>query len=292
MALFTLVAVLALALGVALSNRRANQDSQAALDLLARKRSAVDSGVRHLEMKISADERYNENIRAAIAHESALPARTKSAFHITLGRDPRSLFAILNQNPRLYALGMKAYTAAFHINMEKVYRPLNLSPDQITKFDALGTQDQEARLDILSTAASQGLALDDPAVKTLMQQENTQFEANIKSLLGDTAFQQYQQVSRMQGVASIAFQAASSVSLTETPLLPAQADQLLQIMANACPQYQSGGVPTPNTVNWPAALAQAQGILTPVQYQALQAAYSSFQINQLKAQFDRQEKGK
>lgn len=145
-------------------------------------------------------------------------------------------------------------------------------------------------MDILYTADQQGVPANDSAVRSLMQQDRNEMMASDQAVLGDSGLRQLKQYNRALPVAWVVNQVAMDVALTPTPLSGAQADQLGQILANASATYQGGGAANAATVNWPAALGQAQGILTPTQFAALQAQYYQSQLNPLVAQFRNQEK--
>jgi hypothetical protein len=52
--------------------------------------------------------------------------------------------------------------------------------------------------------------------------------------------------------------------------------QLTQVLANASSGYQAGKVATLNTVDWDAAIGQAQGVLSEPQMIALQTTVASY----------------
>jgi hypothetical protein len=283
--------VLPIALAIAWNSRRAAQEAADSLADLARKRAAVEGSVQHLQKSIAFDERDNGDIRASISaqREAASP---RGRIRVTPRLTGAQRLALVAADPKLFALGMKAYQSSLNTIYGQMFRTLNLPPEEVTKFKSLAAAHMEAIVDILSSASTQGMQLNDPAVGTLMKDENTQFDAAQKSLLGDAAYQQMQQLNRQMPVSGVAYNVATQVALTSTPLSTAQADQLTQILANSSTQYQNGGYATPNTINWPTALGQAQALLTPTQFQALQGRYNSIQVNQLMTQFNAQQKGK
>ena len=281
---------LAIVLGIAWTSHRSAKEAEVALALLGKKRIAMEAGVQHLQKTIVFDDRDNRDIKAAITAQKEVKA-PRGTVRITPQMNGPAMLALLASDPKLFALGMKAFQANLNVNFAPIFRALNLTPDQITKFDSLAVTHQEAIIDILSSATTEGLPLSDPSVRTLMQQENAQYQTAEQGLLGDPAYQQMQQMNRALPVTGIVRDVAMQVALTSTPLSSAQADQLTQILASSSGQYQNGGYAMPGSINWPAALGQAQAILSPGQLAALQGRYNSIQVGQLRAQFEAQQKG-
>jgi hypothetical protein len=269
---------LAIMLGVAGFNRHSAREAKASLELLAKRSDFLNSGIRRAEDRIAGATRDSAEMQAALAAQPIAPRNNE-----------RTVPALMAADPKLYALGMKAFQAGLHWKFGPLFRTLNLTPDQIDKFESLESQHEEAQIDIMATASAQGMPFSDPIVAALMSQENGQYQAAQQALLGDTGYQQLQQFNRMAPVMGIVDTVAVSVALTPTPLTGAQSDRLAQILANASSQFQSGGPATPATINWPATLGQAQAILSPAQFAALEGVYDGNQIGQIKTQFYNQE---
>ncbi len=101
-------------------------------------------------------------------------------------------------------------------------------------------------------------------------------EDQLKEILGDQGFQQYQNFQRMQPLQGMVND-VSSLSFA-SPLTPGQSSQLLGLLANATPQYASGGKANQQSINWDQVLPQAQGILSEQQLAALKAEAALPQI--------------
>jgi hypothetical protein len=279
--------ILAVVLAIAWKSHVAARQAEDSVAALSSKRVALQASLQHLQKSVTFDERDNEDTRNLIAEQK----HPRGTIRVTPRITGPQILALVASDPKLFALGMKAYRATVNTNFGRLFRTLNLTPDQIDKFDSLATSHMEAIADILSSATTEGLPMSDPAVGALMRQENSQYQAAQQALLGDAGYQQMQQFNRQQPVTGVVQNVAAQVALTSTPLSAAQADQLTQILANSSPQFMNGGVATPNTINWQTALGQAQAILNPVQFAALQGRYNSIQVNQLMTQFNAQEKG-
>jgi hypothetical protein len=105
----------------------------------------------------------------------------------------------------------------------------------------------------------------------------------VKAILGEQGFQQLQEFRRVQPLQGVVGD-VSTLSVG-APLTPTQSAQLLTIFANASSSYQSGGVARPPTVDWDQVMIQAQGVLSPVQLNALKAEAQGPKVMALIAQF-------
>jgi len=105
----------------------------------------------------------------------------------------------------------------------------------------------------------------------------------LKDILGDQGFQQFQNYKRIQPLQGLVND-ISSLSIS-APINPSQYTQLLNVLANASSSYASGGKADPQSVDWNQVLPQAQGILSEAQINALKAESQLFQLDPLMEQF-------
>ena len=263
-----------ISLGVAWLNCLSAHAAKSALDFMAKRRPAMISGMRRAENQFPAARRDSED---------PAPVFSKQPQTETLE------LTLIAADPKLYALRMKAFRAEMAIKFAHLYRAIRFSPNQIDGFESLAVQHEETETDIALTANAHGLSSNDAAIATLMKQEADRYQTAQQVLLGNSDYQQLQQLNREQPVMEFVNSIGVDVALTGNPLTDFQADQLSQILSNASSSYQSGGLATQATINWSAALAQAQGILIPVQGIAFQAEAAKRQVEQLSAQFISQE---
>jgi len=105
----------------------------------------------------------------------------------------------------------------------------------------------------------------------------------LKSILGDQGFQQFQDFERVQPLQGIVNDALSLS--TSTPITETQANQLLMILANASRSYQGGGNASAKTINWDQVMVQAQGVFSTQQIAAISAEAQLGKLKSLNAQF-------
>jgi hypothetical protein len=108
-------------------------------------------------------------------------------------------------------------------------------------------------------------------------------DAELKGILGEQGFQQFQDYGRMQPLLGMVND-ISSMSIT-APLSIEQSTQLLSVLAGASSTYQSGGKANPQSIDWNQAMAQAQGVLSEPQFNALKAEAQLPQLMDLVKQF-------
>ncbi|MBL9186888.1 MAG: hypothetical protein JNK23_05375 [Opitutaceae bacterium] len=179
-----------------------------------------------------------------------------------------------------------------------LFRHLNLPPDQVAKLTALLAERTASLLDVSAVARDQGV---DPRSNVAGFQQlvaSTQEEINrsIKGLIGEAGFAQltgYEQTLAQRNTVS---ELQQRLSYTAAPLTNAQAEKLAQILASnplalpANPSTTPKPAARPTDLNAalgtllaggadggratslisPAALTQAQGVLSPPQLTALQ----------------------
>lgn len=121
-------------------------------------------------------------------------------------------------------------------------------------------------------------------VEVTRAQIETDQQADVRRLFGDAAGQALERYQATAGMRAIAKQLASALFSSEAPITPAQAEQLIEIMANHA-RGPNGRIEI-GALNTGAALAQAQGLLNPFQLAELQRVATRVQ-EQAKAELER-----
>jgi hypothetical protein len=101
----------------------------------------------------------------------------------------------------------------------------------------------------------------------------------VRAIVGDQAFAQFQDYNRMIPAEGVALQVATAAGYASAPLSLDQANQLAQIVANNSAAYQNGQTMNVPQVDWAAALAavQANSGFSPPQVQAAQRVLLNIQ---------------
>lgn len=149
-------------------------------------------------------------------------------------------------------------------------RQAGLSAEQIEAFyDALIKRDEQV-MDVSSIIRKQGLAQPDEATAKLLAKADTDLKDAQRALLGEEGFRQLTEYNRTSWLRELVNGiVGGAVVVAREPLTAQQAEQLLQVMANASPSYQRGGSAGTSDVDWDIVDAQARAFLSPAQYALL-----------------------
>ena len=278
--LLALIAMVALMLGLAWESIRSARVAEASLGRIRGQRVHLDADIRNAQKRLVEAERTRQSLAATLARSKQAPAAKPR-------RAGPSANTLLRTNPKLQTLYFKSLRAQQRNNNASFFHALGLSPEQIEKMDNLFLQAAERLMDLRWAAQSEGTGTADPAYLALQRQVNDQLDADTRSLIGEAAFQQLQELKRTAPVNYVVGEFGAAVAATATPLSAEQGMQLTQILASASTAYQAGKMATLDTVDWDAALGQAQGVLSEPQMMALQTKVASYQESQALAKLSR-----
>lgn len=276
---------LALVFGVAWFEHRSAGRAGAALSALANKRAALESAVRRLEALGATAIRDRGKLPAMEMPRTpttALPAAVT-------GNRSTSYGELMAVDPQFRALLLRAFRANLAGRFGSFYRALNLAPDQIAKFENLLVDNYAEIMDAMASAKSQELENDGPAITAVMQQQADQLRSAQVALLGESGYEQLEELNRAAPMATIVNRVAFSVASSSSPLTGSQIDALTRILARASSGFQSGGPADPATINWEAAMDQAQSVLSDPQLAALNVQREHAETKQMVAQFNQEE---
>jgi hypothetical protein len=182
----------------------------------------------------------------------------------------QTFFAQLNaqeKDPKLQALYLKSNRAKTQTSFSPLYRQLRLTPSQTVSFEEIIAQRDERLQDILPIAKSLGLKLDDPAIRKFINDTNTDFHTQMRSLLGDTPYLKFVEYERSSPVRQIVSHIAGTATLADAALTPDQTERLVGIITGTSTRYAQGG--WAEDIDWDIVDAQAQTFLTPKQFEVL-----------------------
>jgi hypothetical protein len=156
---------------------------------------------------------------------------------------------------------------------KQLAQQLGLTPAQITVFQNLLVQKQDAARDVLTAARDQGA--DHTEINQLITQSNAEIDNQIQSTLGATAFAQYQTYQQTLPERNTVNAIKTSLSYTSAPLSDPQAQQLISVLANnSTKAYNPTSIRAlinPNVTSpiTPAVITTAQTFLSPPQIAVL-----------------------
>jgi hypothetical protein len=196
--------------------------------------------------------------------EAAMPNATR-------GRGNRPDFAALMANPEFAQAMSVQQRAALDGRYADLFKKLQLAPADLEKLKTLLVERQTTRMDVMTSARAQGL---DPRtnrdeLNKLTAAAQAEVDANIKTALGETVYNQYQNYETTQPQRSLVGQLDQRLSYTDTPLNATQAEFLVTALANSTAGTGSGGGGRISLPIADAVIQQSQSILTPGQLAAL-----------------------
>ncbi len=286
----SLVALLALlAAWKGFSDARGATQARAAV---ARDHAALEVSLQRAREQASAQRRDAAALQAALA--AAPAASSGSSASGAPARPPGgpSVASLLAANPKLMDLYLKSFRASLPDRFGFAYVKLGLSPAQIDKFEAMTTALEGEHMDLQAAAEAQGLANDDPGIAAMRRQSEKQYQQAVLSLVTEAGVATVAQATALKGLATESLQGlvgslASLMTASSTPMTYAQAGQLAPILAAA--NTNPGQSVNRNAIDWDKATAQAAGVFSPQQLQALQTLGSVSKVTNLAKAFDAQE---
>jgi hypothetical protein len=275
---------LAIAAGIAWFAFDAHQKAEAALAALAHKDATVAAGIHDAETSLAAEEHDRAEIQAALTALQAKQAAAKAAAKPP-GPLPPDEAVALARDPKLLALFVRSFRATLYERYGLIYQSLKLPPEQIEKLTDVFARQQQERFEIRAAARAQGLPDTDPEIMAMQQQVVDKANAEKLAVLGEDGTKQFDQLYQAITFAPMLSDMSSFVALSSTPLTTQQSADLLQILGNASAHDKTSGQAQPATLDWTAALQQAQGILSPPQLAALKVESELAEAMKLKTQY-------
>jgi hypothetical protein len=179
--------------------------------------------------------------------------------------------ALLKKDPALMALYLDSQRAKVGRSYGPLFQALQLSQNQIDRFEDL-MAGHEAQMAALKAAAeSQGLQSSDPATASSSKEADQQLAAAQLAVLGEVGYGQMQEYNRTLSVRTLVSQFAGTVAFID-PLTPQQGEQMVLALAQASPSYQNGEAADWQSVNYEQVARVIQNFLSDPQFAAWQQA--------------------
>jgi hypothetical protein len=266
--------VVAAAIGLAWQNFRSARAIEATRSRVVAQRIRLDGEIEVAQERLMAARRTRQRLEATLAGLKKAPVVVPRANRFATD-------ALLRANPRLQALYFNVLREQQRKNSAPLYHFLGLSPEQIEKMEDLNMEATERSEDLRWAAETERTSPADRDYRALEQQITDQLNTDTQALLGEAGYQQLQDLKRAAPVSYLVGQVGAAVAATVAPLSADQGARLTQILADASSSYQTGQEATLTTVNWDAALARAQGILSDPQLMALRTTIAEQQYSQV-----------
>lgn len=155
-------------------------------------------------------------------------------------------FTSLLERPEAARLMAIQHKAQVDARYAALFRKLALSPDKLAQLKSLLADKLSTPIDVLAAAGQQGIdpVRDPQEFRQLNQSAQAELDGKIQALLDPASYAQYQTYLQTEPQRSVVSQLQQALSYTDSPLTAAQADQLVQILADTS---SSRGGATPLT---------------------------------------------
>jgi len=160
-------------------------------------------------------------------------------------------------------------------NYAPLFKKLALTEAQVNEFKALLTANLVREGDLREIARSQGIRPVDPDVQALETEAGKELANQIRTTFGDSTYQAFQYFNETGPMRELASHLTTALAPTTTPLSADQAEQLVEILANNSRTQEGRVTGNPQALNFDAAIAQAQTVLSPPQLVALRQVHAS-----------------
>lgn len=227
-ALFAVATLVLAALLFQARQQLAQLEQKNALD--ASDRDAALKRATEAEQRLASADKRRASAEAELKTLREKPAAAPDAAPARR-RDPGAGFAALD-NPAVQKVMANSMKGGLDQRYAALFRKLKLSPADLEKFKNLLVEKQMSGLDVMRAAQSQGLNPDsNPAgFSALMTKAQGEVDDNIRSLLGDQGFGQFQDYNQNIGSYGLLDQIERRLSYTNAPLDGAQTEALLLVL--------------------------------------------------------------
>lgn len=218
-------------------------ETVARLEKTERQLNGSEANLKELEKQL---EEARHPVLVAKADPSLAGANLKAA-----GGDDASFLAgmaAFMDKPAMQKMMAQQQKAQVDRRFKKLFAQMNLTPEQMEKFKKLLVDREAAAADSVMVAMQQGLnpMQNGAEIEKLVADSQAESDGQIKALLGDTAYAQYQDYRTTESQRATVAQLQQNLGYTEAPLNQSQAAQLTQLLIEAHPPGNAGNTVAAN----------------------------------------------
>ena len=294
------VAIVCAVVGIGSAVYQAKEVAHANAAVMAWQRKSAAAEVKAAELALKMRE-SEASARAAAERMAALEAQLAVVKKTIAGAPanaapaaPRaSVSGVSWDNPGYARAYIEKHRAGLRLRFGPLYRALNLSPEQIAKFESTLTEGQQGVVDVWVEASKQGLpaggnSASSTSVARLTSGPLGIMENGLKELLGEAGYENFKQFEKARGNRELIASLAGSLYSSEVPLSVVQGESLAAIMASntrteKIPMADDGKKQMfriSEVTDWAGVQQQAQAFLSAPQLAALKALSDQKQLDQ------------
>ena len=251
------LAVLVVMMGVVINQRRARETAEQELVAAHTKQAQETAALRADAERLRAVEQETARLqKAANEARAVVVAPPAPAWDPTEeGR------AFLGRNPEVKRALADYVNASLRFQYAPMYRALGWTDEQIRRFE-----DVRSRGHTMGTLGSTGKVMSMPNGAKI---DPAEYQRDFKTAVGgEENIRRYSEFSRVAQARGVAADVASALYFTDTPLTPAQADHVVQVLVDS---RNSGAAAKQSQYDWSAVIAKSEGILSAAQLEVFAA---------------------
>jgi hypothetical protein len=241
-----------------LAELRTRKADENAVEAVFEKRlAAAQDNVRELEKQL------DELRTGALAQQ-------KSGALVPPAGDPSSMswmtgLASFIDRPEMQRMFTTQQRLAIERRFARLFKQLNLPPEQQEKFKALLLEQQTAAMDTFIVAAQKGLnpMQNEAELSKLAKDAQGDVDRQIKELLGDASYSQYDSFRKAEPQRAVVAQLQQNLSYDDEPLTRDQSEKLAQVLSATSGTGRASRISEE-------AIAQTRSFLSPSQTKALE----------------------
>ena len=265
--------LVAVSAGVTWHQEGQGRETERAFAVVVRKRVATEAKLRHEATRLAAAEKTCAELQTAFeAAQKAKDAASAAAEAQKTVSVPkaRNFLERLLKEPEMQNLQLASSRMELANTYAPLFRRLNLTPEQITRFQDNALERMAHNTDSGTAMRAQGLSQDDPVLEKLREQAEAEYLQSQRTLLGETGYRQFQEYERTADARDVVRGLAGAAAVAGLPFGAQQAEQLTQVLANASSSYRSGQSAELDEIDWAIVDAQVQTILSESQLKLFQ----------------------
>jgi hypothetical protein len=176
---------------------------------------------------------------------------------------------LMASHPEVRALFQTAFHARFDREYHALFERLSLSTEQQQRFKERLFQNRLDQLDLRWTGKAMGADSNAPEAQALRRQQEEALRVDLEAILGPDGNRAIEDFRRANGTRDFVNKLGTTMTLAGVSMSLAQADRLVQAIAETSLQYRQGGNAMPWDADWDVIMTQAPSFLSPAQVEIL-----------------------
>lgn len=267
--------------------RRERSAAEAARGLATENRKTREA-IQAMEQRLAATEQDRAASSAKLGNVPPAATGPQGAALSTRESEVAAIFRKSREqekDPKVQSVRLASRRARLMTSHGVLFAKLGLTTAQIGQFQDIAARRDEQNLDLDGIVESEReqtgrvSAETKAAVDKFRAQVKEEAATAQKQLLGEEGFAALKDYNRTVGVRTVIGDLAGAAVVAGVPFSAGQAEQLTQVLADACTSYRTGGTAYAAEIDWTLADEQARGVLAAPQMQFFQTVSPPFAPN-------------